>query len=215
MNALIDWVVQFFTTGAIIIVLAYASIPLFHILQGRRLRMRLHRRLALGKLNPNGFEARMESGEIYLASRQWIRAVADLSSALEIVPDHAHCHSLLGQAQYHKGDYQEAVAHLEEALKIRPELGYGHTHVLIGRAFEALEDMEKAETWYRAALERNSSISEPAYRLAFVLRKSGDLEGYRRELGKAIERFSWLDRANRWSNLVYFLLAKLRNFTGT
>jgi len=214
MSAFWGWIVQLFTSGAILIVAVYLSIPFFHLLQSQKRKRHLFRRMAAGSLNPHGFETRLELGEIYVKSRRWRKASVELEKAVAIDPDHAHCRSLLGIALFHQGGHQEAAENLEKALELRPTEGYGRTQVFLGKSYQSLGNLEKAIEWYRAAMERNSSICEPAYRLALSLRAKGDLKAYREELHTAMGRFSPHDRTNYWRNLGVVLKARLRLLLG-
>jgi tetratricopeptide (TPR) repeat protein len=210
MSAIWQWVVDLFTSGAILILALYLSAPVFHLLQSSREKRRLFRRMAAGKLNPQGFETRLELGEIYVRARRWRKAIEELEKAVEIDADHAHCRSLFGSALFHDCRYQEAVDNMEKALEIRPTEGYGRTQVFLGRGYEALGNSEKAIEWYRAATLRNTSICEPGYRLALVFKKEGNLDDYRTQLREVVKRFSAFDRTNYWKNLWFVLRARMR-----
>ena len=205
-----DWLFQLFTSGAFLILALYFSAPLFHLIQSRRDRARLYRRLGTGKLNPHGFQVRLELGEIYARSKRWSLAEQELRDAAKIDPEHAHCQSLLGIVLFHQRKYEEAIQHFQRALELRPSEGYGRTQVLLARSFEALEQPQDAETWYRAALERNLSICEPAYRLGLLLNHQGRKQGAKEIFEETIQRFSPLDRKNYWKNLYYSWLARFR-----
>lgn len=103
---------------------------------------------------------------------------------------------------------------MEEALDLRPSIGYGMTQLLIARAQEALGKTAEAADWYRKAIERNSSICEPGYRLALLLKREGDAEGYKKELEEVLKRFSSYDRTNYWRNLVYAWRTQFRLLFG-
>ena len=214
MSAIWHWLVDLFTSGAILILALYLLAPVFHLIQSSREKRRLFRRMAAGKLNPQGFETRLELGEIYVRARRWTKAIEELEKAVAIDPDHAHCRSLFGSALFHDGRYQDAVDNMEKALELRPTEGYGRTQVFLGRGYEALGNNEKAIEWYRAATLRNTSICEPGYRMALVHRKEGNLEEYKTQLHEVIKRFSVHDRTNYWRNLWFVLRAQGRLVLG-
>ena len=205
-----DWFLRWFTSGAFLILALYFSAPIFHLIKSRSEKARLYRRLTAGKLNPKGFEMRMELGEIYARSKRWSRAEAELREAAEIDPEHAHCQSLLGICLFHQGKHEEAVKHFERALELRPSEGYGRTQVLLARSYEALENTERAAEWYQAALVRNLSICEPAYRLGVLNRNREKKEEAKQNFQEAVRRFSPTDRNNYWKNLRYSLMAKFQ-----
>ncbi len=205
---MLNWLFQLFTSGAFLILALYFSAPVFHLIQSRRERAQLYRRLAAGKLNPHGFEMRMELGEIYARSRRWGLAEKELQDAVDIHEDHAHCQSLLGTVLYHQEKYTEAIDHLKRALELRPSEGYGKTQVLLARCFEGTGQLDEAANWYRAALDRNLSICEPAYRLGVLEKKRDRKEDAKKGFEEAIRRFSPTDRRNYWTNLRYSWMAK-------
>lgn len=209
-----EWLMQWFTSGAFLILALYFSAPVFHLIQSRRDRARLYRRLSAGKLNPHGFEMRMELGEIYARSKRWKQAEKELRDAVALHEDHAHCQSLLGIVLFQQGKHTEAVQHLERALELRPSEGYGRTQVLLARSYEAIGNPERAEDWYRAALERNLSICEPAYRLGMLQKGMSRVDEAKLNFGEAIRRFSPTDRRNYWKNFYYSSLAKVRLLIG-
>lgn len=214
MESVWNWIIQVFTSGAFLILGLYLAAPLLHLVQGFEGRRRLRQRILKGKLNPQGFETRVELGEVYLRAHSWRKAAAELEEAIRIHSDHAHCRWLHGQALFHLERHAEAIAEMEEALRLRPSIGYGKTQLLVARAYEALGRGEEAALWYRNAIERNSSICEPGYRLALLLKREGNLEGYKKELEEVTKRFSSYDRTNYCSNLLYSWRSRLRLLMG-
>jgi len=208
-----DWLVELFTSGAFLILALYFSAPLFHWIQSRRERARLYRRLAAGKLNPHGFEMRMELGEIYVRAKRWASAERELRDAVEIHEDHAHCQSLLGIALFRQKKFPEAIDRFKRALELRPSEGYGRTQVLLGRSHEAIDQPDEARRWYLAALERNLSICEPAYRLGLLEKKRDRKQEAKEGFEEAVRRFSPTDRRNYWKNLWYSWMAKFQLVT--
>lgn len=205
-----QWLLEWITSGAILILALYLAGPALHLIRNRQLRRALHRRILAGKLNPNGFEARLALGEIHVESHRWGKAVTELAEAIRIDENHAHSRCLLGKALFHLGRAEEAARHLEVGLSIREDHGYGWTHLLLGRCYDTLGDREKAIEWYRAASRRNRSLGEPYYRLALALQATGDGEGSRAELRNAINAFSRYDKRNYWRNLWWATLARAR-----
>lgn len=214
MGSITAYLWEWVTSGAILILALFLAAPVLHAVQIFQSRRRLFQRLAAGRLNPNGFEARLTLGEIYARGRRYAKAIPELEAAVEINPDHAHCKSLLGKAYFKAGRFAEAAAQLEKTLEIRPDHGYGHTHLLLGRVYDAAGDATKAVEWYRAAAARNTSIAEPYYRAALAHRVGGDKEQYMAALAETVSTFSRYDRSNYWRNLRYATLAKLRLASG-
>ena len=214
MNAVFSWLAELITSGAVVILLLYFSAPLFHLIQTSRQRRYYYQRVSAGTLNPQGFEARLALGEIHALSHHWAKAENRLWEAIELNPDHASCRSLLGRVLFHQGKYREAIGQLDEALEIRPEEGYGETHLLIARCYENLDEKEKAAEWYRATIRRNSSLCEPVYRLALVLKELGRREESRAELLNTLKTFAPHTRRHYWLNLRFSVMAKIRLLVG-
>jgi tetratricopeptide (TPR) repeat protein len=214
MNAVFSWLAELFTSGAILILALYFSAPLFHLIQTSRQRRYYFQRISAGTLNPHGFEARLSLGEIHAGSHRWAKAETELLAAVELNPDHASCRSLLGRVLLRQRKYREAVEQLEKALEIRPEEGYGETHLLIARCYELLGEKEKAIEWYRATIRRNSSMCEPVYRLALLLKDLGRVEESRVELKNTLKTFAPHTRRHYWLNLRFSLMAKVRLMAG-
>ncbi len=215
MNAVYSWLAELITSGAILILALYFSAPIFHLIQTSRQRRYYYQRISAGKLNPHGFEARLMLGEIYARSHRWAKAEAELLAAIESNPDHASCRSLLGRVLFRQKKHRQAVEQLEKALEIRPEEGYGETHLLIARCYELLGESEKAIEWYRGTIRRNSSMCEPVYRLALLLKNLGRVEESRIELHNTLKTFAPHNRRHYWINLRFSLMAKIRLLVGS
>ncbi len=214
MNAVFSWLVELFTTGAVIFLALYFLAPFLHLIQTYRQRRYYYQRISAGKLNPHGFEARLTLGEIYARSHRWTKAESELLAAIELNPDHASCRSLFGKVLFHLKKYREATEQLEKALEIRPEEGYGETHLLIARCYEQLGESEKAIEWYRATIRRNSSMCEPVYRLALLLKGLGRTEESRVEFQNTLKTFAPHTRRHYWLNLRFSLMARIRLLAG-
>ncbi len=214
MNAVFSWLTELITSGAILILALYLSAPLFHLIQTSRQRRYYYQRVSAGTLNPHGFEARLALGEIHAGSHRWAKAESELLMAVELNPDHASCRSLLGRVLFRRGKHREAIGQLEKALEIRPEEGYGETHLLIARCYELLGEKDRAIEWYRATIRRNSSMCEPVYRLALVLNDLGRREEYHAELQNTLKTFAPHTRRHYWLNLRFSLMAKIRLLAG-
>lgn len=209
MQALFQWLGELVASGAILILLVYLSIPVFHFFRFLNHRRYFSQRIAAGKINPHGFEARFALGEMYLASRRWKNAEKELAEAVHLFPEHAHCRSQYGLALLHLKKYHEAADQFETALQIRSEEGYGQTHLLIAQCYRALGDISAAMDWYERAMARNSSICEPSYQLGLLYREKGLPEESRNAFNKTVQTFSRHDRNNYWRNLRFYLLARI------
>lgn len=208
MQAILQWFFDLVSSGAILFFLVYLSIPVCHFFRATNHKRHLRARIAAGKLNPRGFEVRFALGEIYLKSRRWAKAEQELSRAVNLFPEHANCHSQYGLALFHLGKFREATEQFETALQIRPEEGYGQTHLMNARCYHALKEFPAAIDWYQRTMARNSSLCEPSYCLGQLYREQGLKEESGKAFRQTIQTFSRLDRNNYWRNLRFYLLAR-------
>jgi tetratricopeptide (TPR) repeat protein len=74
-------------------------------------------------------------------------AVAAMREVVRRLPKNAVVHANLGRILYHQGAYQEAAAHLEEAIRLSPKAGFGYgslAWMLATAADEKFRDPQRA-----------------------------------------------------------------------
>lgn len=88
------------------------------------------------RLNPLAPAFRVYLSDIYLANKEYEKALAEAKRAREINPDYGLAHFMEGLAFYHVGKYEKAVQAFQKALKIIPSRGTpNHTEVKTALAF--------------------------------------------------------------------------------
>lgn len=110
------------------------------------------------------------------AARQadtWRDAESLWRRALAVTRDNEIAHQGLAVVLDAAGRREEALAHLEAALRIRPR---SEAHFNAGNVCAALGRNGEAETHYRAALRLNPSLHEAAQNLGSLLGQSGRLD---------------------------------------
>jgi tetratricopeptide (TPR) repeat protein len=88
-------------------------------------------------------------GSIFMATRQWERAVVALQSAARLQPAWAHLHFGIGKAQAEAGNLSQAVAAFQRAVEVEPQLvdAWFHLGVVLraqNRTGESVEPLRLA-----------------------------------------------------------------------
>jgi Flp pilus assembly protein TadD len=120
-------------------------------------------------------EAYEELG-IYLGEqKQYECAAKAFSAALEIQPESGHVAFMLGLSLYSEGKGQEAIAPLQQAER----LGFSdiNLHLVLGAAFDQLQQIANAETEWRAALAIDPESTESLDSLSSDLVLDNDYPG--------------------------------------
>jgi tetratricopeptide (TPR) repeat protein len=99
-------------------------------------------------------------------------AIARYESVLELDPDHARAHGLLGIALVRRGNHARGRPHLERALASGTAGASAHASMAVVLAASGRED--EAVRSYRAALRRNPNLDWAANNLAWLLATTQD-----------------------------------------
>ena len=67
-----------------------------------------------------GAEFYLQRGEDYAGARQYDRAIADYTTAIELKPPYAEAYNDRGFAYYLKGDFERAITDYSRAIELRP-----------------------------------------------------------------------------------------------
>jgi len=94
--------------------------------------------------------------------------------ALTVTTGNYLAHNNLGAALARKGNYEEALSHYQEALKIRPS--YADALYNMGEAQAALGKPKEAERYYRLALTVKPNFAEAHNNLGILLIRQGKKE---------------------------------------
>lgn len=88
------------------------------------------------RLNPLAPAFRLYLSDIYLANKEYAKALTEAKRAREINPDYGMAHFMEGLAFYHIGQLEDAVAAFQKALEIIPARGTpNHTEINTALSF--------------------------------------------------------------------------------
>jgi predicted Zn-dependent protease len=125
-------------------------------------------------LNPHNTTARRDLALILLDRKRPARALAVLRDARDPTPE---IDFLLGCALLESGDAAAALPELDKSIARDPKLRYGDPHLMMGRAHQALGQLDLADTSLARFVAVNGSSVEGYVRLARVRKARGDTAG--------------------------------------
>lgn len=124
------------------------------------------------------------------------KAIREFEKALEIKPDFAVAHNLLGHCYTERGQWKAALEQFDRALELRPEYpaarynrGYVYMRLSVGKRDHAYID--KAITDYHAALESELAaniVGDLHKALANAYRQKGEIDKAIAELEKYLQK---------------------------
>ena len=106
------------------------------------------------RLRPRLLEAILELGNLLISRQEFATATETLRHAVEIAPENAAAHNLLGLAILRTGDAGDAVPYFERALALEPTLANAIYNLAL-----ALRDLGRTER-SRATMERFAILNE-------------------------------------------------------
>jgi tetratricopeptide (TPR) repeat protein len=128
-----------------------------------------------------------EDGEMLLALRRYPDAVAAFSQALRIKPDYGEARRGLAEAENGLasglaagGRAGDAAAHLEEALRLRPDFAEAHSN--LGLVLAGMGRGAEAIAHFKEALRLSPGLAGVRCNLGFVLARGGRLDEAAAEL---------------------------------
>jgi hypothetical protein len=97
-------------------------------------------------------------------ARRYRQVIASAEEASRADPGNAHAHFMLGRTRQGVGDFEGAIAALDEAVRLRPDRpGY---HIALGDAYRYSGDRQRAGECYRKALAIVPGNKMATFRLA-------------------------------------------------
>lgn len=130
---------------------------------------------ALG-IQPGLVEALEWRGDLHLLSGRREPALADYAFAAKAQPDSVVLLLKLGSLQQQLGRYDDAQQAYLAATRLNRRLAPAYNN-LAWMALERKQDLARAESWARTAVEFGPEVSEFHDTLGWVLRARGDLKG--------------------------------------
>lgn len=137
--------------------------------------------------DPTNAKLRLFAGRLLTAERRWDAAEAVLHEAVALAPDLVDARQQLGTALLRQGRSADALAHLAEARRQRPErrdLAIAELDALI-----AADRTEAAEAALTALVDRLGAGSDTARRSVRLRAQLGDRDAALRELDEALRRY--------------------------
>lgn len=131
------------------------------------------------RLNPTFSEALMNWGNIFSKQSDYENAQKCYENALRIQPNAAG-HLNLGQLHAHQGRLESALTCYEQAISLDPD--NDTAHLLMGKTYFRLQDMNAAEKSFLIAVQHNNGSGE-AYNYL------GRINGFKRKPERAREYF--------------------------
>lgn len=161
------------------------------------------------ELNPNNAEAHLKLGFLlYNAKRMYEQGMAHYKEALKANPRDPRIQHDLGMALLHQRQFDQAIEHLSEALRIMPngldeQYNSVGMHFNLALAYSYAGRSEEAVTHFSEVLRLDPNNAPAHYRLALELAKQRDLEGSLRHYTTAVKLKPDVDK----SPLLHYLLA--------
>ncbi len=110
-------------------------------------------------------------GNIYLQQQKLKEARAHFEKSVETDPNMLAPYETLARLSLHDKNYKEAISRYETILKKNP--GYLAGYMSIGAIYDQLGNSDKAEEYYRKALDINKNFGAAANNLAWILAEKG------------------------------------------
>jgi len=124
--------------------------------------------LAIGQNTP---EFHLYVGKAWLAEDDTNKALAEFHAAAAARSDLPLVHYFLGRTYLEQHAYPEAEAELLKDMAIEPDFAYSYED--LGILYARLNQPEKAERYYRQAIEHNNTLVNSYFGLAKLYREGG------------------------------------------
>jgi Flp pilus assembly protein TadD len=115
----------------------------------------------------------------------WHDGVTLFRHALAVTEDNPTTHAMLGSALFRKGDFQDALPHLQAA--VRQNANDAHAHLGLGRGLDAVGRSAEAFTEFQAAITLDKAYPAAENEVGASLVAQGKLGEARRHFERAIE----------------------------
>jgi tetratricopeptide (TPR) repeat protein len=93
-------------------------------------------------------------------------------TTLRILPEEAEVHLMLGRLQRKKGELDQAISHLSDAITLAPKLV--EAYIELGKTYQERRDLEKAIEIYQKGSQANGTDPRPYYYAGLALKESKD-----------------------------------------
>lgn len=137
--------------------------------------------------SPNLFTIALERGKLYQQSKDYPKAIADFTTAINFRPmEYFEAYFRRCIVHYESGDSTKAVADCSKAIEINPTAA--EYYYYRGLAYTALRTWDKAAADLSAANERNNDNADAHLQLARIYLQTDQLIGSLREYTVALQK---------------------------
>jgi tetratricopeptide (TPR) repeat protein len=136
------------------------------------------------EIDPRDVKAYFHLGEIAAAQNQQDKALPYFQKAVEMDPEHAAFRNRLGGCLIELKRYNDALAAINKSLELND--GIPNAHFNRALVYEAQDQWNLAAQDYRKEVELFPESYPARFNLSRVLRRTGDVDGERRELEACI-----------------------------
>lgn len=164
--------------------------------------------------NPANVTARRDLALVYLDRLRPRRALELVDEARQRFPADAELLFLKGVAHHRRGQHEQALGPLVEAVQIDPRLRFGEPYLVAGDALRALGKPTEAIDAFERFVRSNGSSIEGHVKLSLAHRDADDADGARRALDEALRTWGQLPGYQRRRQLGWYLRALLLRVTG-
>lgn len=126
-------------------------------------------------------QSQLEAAEVYLQQAQtyrdrgnWTEAIAAGERAIQIAPNLAKAHKLLGNILQQMGNYAEALGYYAKAIELQPDLA--EVYANLGTIYAQKQDWQKAINYYQKAIALQPDFAGVYRNLGKLWTKVGESE---------------------------------------
>ncbi|MBI4681927.1 MAG: tetratricopeptide repeat protein, partial [Nitrospirae bacterium] len=115
------------------------------------------------------------------------QALSPLKKSLQMAPEYAPSHNLMGIILWKSGSFKDAVDEFDLAIKL--DQNSTHAHFNYGLLLLENEEYDKAEAHIKAAISINGNLAEAHYVLGMIYKKRKQVGDALKELEEALTLF--------------------------
>ena len=137
----------------------------------------------LAQEHPNQPEVLTTLTDWLIQTNRLQEAEETAQTVLRIIPEQAEVHLMLGRLQKKKGQLDQAVAHLSDAISYDPTLI--DAYIELGKTYQERNDLEQAINTYQKGTQADGSDPRPYYFTGMALKECKDYVGAEKMLKQA------------------------------
>jgi len=137
----------------------------------------------LAQEHPNHPEVLTTLTDWLIQTNRLKEAEETAQTIIRIVPEQAEVHLMLGRLQKKKGQLDQAVAHLSDAISYDPMLI--EAYIELGKAYQERNDLEQAINTYQKGSQADASDPRPYFFAGMAMKECKDYAGAEKMLKQA------------------------------